>query len=73
MRHFIEEKSLKLINLTFNPKGEVTVIISEINNKEKEDLDESDKKKIKKIIKYKSVKDIVGIFLEKKYFKIKNL
>ena len=50
----------------FNPKGEVTVIISEINNKEKEDLDESDKKEIKKMIKYKSVKDIVGIFSREK-------
>ena len=44
MRHFIEEKSQKLIKFKFNPKGEVTVIISEINNKEKEDFDESDKK-----------------------------
>ena len=31
-------------------------------------MDESDKKKIKKIIKYKSVKDIVGIFSREKIF-----
>ena len=66
----------EITNLNFNPKGEVTVIISEdINNIKKEtDLDESDKKKIKKLILNKSVKDIVRIFTkEKKYFKIKNL
>ena len=39
----------EIINLNFNPKGEVTVIISEdINNIKKEtDLDRSDKKKLK--------------------------
>ena len=63
---FYRGKVSEINKFNFNPKGEVTVIISEINNKEKEDLDESDKKKIKKIIKYKSVKDIVGIFSREK-------
>ena len=58
----------EITNLNFNPKGEVTVIISEdINNIKKEtDLDESDKKKIKKLILNKSVKDIVRIFTKEK-------
>ena len=57
----------EITNLNFNPKGEVTVIISEdINNIKKEtDLDESDKK-IKKLILNKSVKDIVRIFTKEK-------
>ena len=60
--------------LKFNPKGEVTVVLSENEVKIKDDLNESDKKKIKKLIKNKSIKDIVRIFSqEKKYFKIKNL
>ena len=54
-------------NFQFNPKGEVTVIISEkYNDKIKESLDESDKKKIKKLILNKSVKDIVGIISREK-------
>ncbi len=53
-------------NFNFNPKGEVTVIISEQFIKEKIDLDESDKKKIKKLVKNKSIKDIVRIFTDEK-------
>ncbi len=63
---FYRGKVSDINKFNFNPKGEVTVIISEINNKEKEDLDESDKKKIKKIIKHKSVKDIVRILSQEK-------
>ena len=49
-------------------KGEITIVIS---NKKKSEirsniLDESDKKKIKSMIKKKSVKDIVNIFHESK-------
>ena len=53
-------------NLKFNPKGEVTVIISEKDNNIKEDLNESDKKNIKKLIQTKSIKDIVRIITEEK-------
>ncbi len=54
-------------NFLFNPKGEVTVVISEKSNpKLKEVLDESDKKKIRKLILNKSIKDIVGIISEEK-------
>ncbi len=63
---FYRGKVSDINKFNFNPKGEVTIIISEINNKEKEDLDESDKKKIKKIIKHKSVKDIVRILSQEK-------
>tara|TARA_Y100001970_G_scaffold215199_1_gene263204 strand:+ start:5516 stop:6367 length:852 start_codon:yes stop_codon:yes gene_type:complete len=50
----------------FNPRGEVTVIISEKKNLDKKELNESDKKKIKKLIQNKSVKDIVRIFSQEK-------
>lgn len=52
--------------LLFNPKGEVTVIISEQSNVGEKDLNESDKKKIRKLIYSKSVKDIVRIFSQEK-------
>ena len=52
--------------LKFNPKGEVTVVLSENEVKIKDDLNESDKKKIKKLIKNKSIKDIVRIFSQEK-------
>ena len=54
--------------MQFISKGEVTVIISEIknSNKKKDNLDESDKKKIKKLINTRSIKDIVRIFSEQK-------
>jgi len=53
--------------LQFISKGEVTVIISEKKNSNKKDnLDESDKKKIKKLLNTRSIKDIVRIFSEQK-------
>ena len=60
-------KISEIDNFQFKPKGEVTVIISEKNNdKTIQTLDESDKKKIKKLILNKSIKDIVGIISEEK-------
>ena len=53
-------------NFKFNLKGEFTVIISHELEDKQEDLDESDKEKIKKLIQNKSVKDIVRIFSEEK-------
>ena len=53
-------------SLQFNPKGEVTVVISGKIDKKKNKLNESDKKKIKNLIKNKSVKDIVRIFSQEK-------
>ena len=53
-------------NFKFNLKGEVTVIISHKSEDEQEDLDESDKEKIKKLIQNKSIKDIVRIFSQEK-------
>ena len=47
------------------PKGELTLVISEnINNKVT--LSETDKKRIKKIIKNSSVKDIVDLITKEK-------
>ena len=47
-------------------KGEITVIISRKKDEEKINLNESDKKKIKKLIKKLSIKDITKIFVEEK-------
>ena len=47
-------------------KGEITIIISKEKNQEKINLNESDKKKIKKLIKKFSIKDITKIFAEEK-------
>ena len=52
--------------LKFNPKGEVTVVLSENKTQIKDDLNESDKNNIKKLIKNNSVKDIVRIFSQEK-------
>ena len=48
-----------LSNLNFSKKGEITVVISENSNLNFQQLEESDKKKIKKLIKNMSVKDII--------------
>ena len=64
---FYRGKVSEIDNFQFNPKGEVTVIISEkYNEKFKVNLDESDKEKIKKLILNKSIKDIVSIISEEK-------
>ncbi len=64
---FYRGKVSEIDNFQFNPKGEVTVIISEkYNEKLKVNLDESDKGKIKKLILNKSIKDIVSIISEEK-------
>ena len=47
-------------------KGEITVIISKEKTQEKNKLNESDKKKIKKLLKKLSIKDIIKIFAEEK-------
>ena len=64
---FYRGKVSEIDNFGFNPKGEVTVIISEKKEDIKNDLNESDKKKIKKLIQNKSIKDIVRIFSQEKY------
>ncbi|MDA9233920.1 16S rRNA (cytidine(1402)-2'-O)-methyltransferase [Candidatus Pelagibacter sp.] len=50
------------------PKGELTIVISEakINTDIKKKLDELDKKKIKKMIKISSIKDIVNLISKEK-------
>ncbi len=58
---FIRVPVKELSNIHFSRKGEITVVISEMK-KEKlsfKELEESDKKKIKKLIKKMSIKDIV--------------
>tara|TARA_Y100000588_G_C13463526_1_gene589429 strand:- start:5 stop:532 length:528 start_codon:yes stop_codon:yes gene_type:complete len=64
---FYRGKIFEVDNFKFNPKGEVTVVISKKNDDQAiEDLDESDKRKIKKLILNKSIKDIVGIISKEK-------
>ncbi len=63
---FYRGKVAEINDFGFNPKGEVTVVISEKKHQEKENLNESDKKKIKKLIQNKSVKDIVRILSQEK-------
>ena len=58
---YIRSSVKELSNVNFSRKGEITVVISEMK-KEKlsfKELQESDKKKIKKLIKKMSIKDIV--------------
>ncbi len=56
----------KLKEFEKDMKGEITIIISKEKNQEKINLNESDKKKIKKLIKKFSIKDITKIFAEEK-------
>ena len=63
---FYRGKISELKNLNFKPKGEVTVVISEIKNNQRDELNESDKKKIKNLFRTKSIKDIVRIISQEK-------
>ena len=58
---YIRTAIKELSNLNFSRKGEITVVISEQKkeNLSFKELEESDKKKIKKLIKNMSIKDIV--------------
>ena len=65
---YIRTPVKELSNINFSRKGEITVVISE-TKKEKisyKELDESDKKKIKILIKKMSIKDIVKKVSENK-------
>ena len=58
---YIRTSVKELSNINFSRKGEITVVISEIKKEKKsfKELEESDKKKINKLIKKMSIKDIV--------------
>ena len=58
---YIRTSVKELSNINFSRKGEITVVISEQKkeNLSFKELEESDKKKIKKLIKNMSIKDIV--------------
>ena len=53
-------------NLEINFKGEITLVISPITTKNTNFLDDDDKKKIKKLIKKSSIKDIINIISKNK-------
>ena len=65
---YFRSKVSNLKNFENNIKGEITVVISEKkeNSKNLDYLDESDKKKIKKLIKSFSLKDIASLISEEK-------
>ena len=69
MTKFFEEYTRtdvdKLKNFEKNPKGELTIVISE-NTNNLVTLNEKDKKKIKRIIKTSTVKDIVELITKEK-------
>tara|TARA_B100000029_G_scaffold347834_1_gene340170 strand:+ start:1411 stop:2265 length:855 start_codon:yes stop_codon:yes gene_type:complete len=65
--NFYRGNMTEIDNLEFIPKGEVTVIISEKKiDKKRDNLNESDKKTIKKLIQSKTIKDIVRIISQEK-------
>ena len=53
-------------NLKINFKGEITLVFSPITTKNINFLDDDDKKKIKKLIKKSSIKDIINIISKNK-------
>ena len=53
-------------NFKGNLRGEITLVLSEKKSKNNNKLDEIDKKKIKKLIKKLSIKDIIEVINEKK-------
>jgi len=58
---YIRSSVKELSNVNFSRKGEITVVISEVNKSRLsfKELQESDKKKINKLINKMSIKDIV--------------
>ena len=70
---YIRITSDKLDSLRISKKGEVTVIISEDKNIQKKliELEESDKKEIKKLLKTKTIKNVVKLICSKKNFQKK--
>ena len=64
---FYRGRVSEIDNFNFNPKGEVTVVISEKKDQiNKQNLSESDKQRIEKLIINKSIKDIVRIISQEK-------
>ena len=57
---YIRSNVSELSNINFSIKGEITVVISENKKLNFNQLEESDKKKIKKLVKKMSVKDIIN-------------
>ena len=58
---YIRTSVKELSNINFSRKGEITVVISEPKNEKLsfKELEESDKKKINKLIQKMSIKDII--------------
>ena len=70
---FVRISSDKLDSLSISKKGEVTVIVSENKNIQKKliELKESDKKEIEKLLKTKTIKNVVKLMCGKKKFQKK--
>ena len=64
---FYRGRVSEIDNFNFNPKGEVTIVISEKKDQINiQNLSESDKQRIEKLIINKSIKDIVRIISQEK-------
>ncbi len=63
---YIRSSINNLKDLKKNMRGEITIIISKKNNIKKNNLNESDKKNIKKLLKKLSIRDIIKIFVDEK-------
>ena len=65
---YIRTSVNNLHKVEMNKKGEITVVISESKNSQKKlnELEESDKKRIKKFLKIKTIKNIVKIICDEK-------
>ena len=61
---YLRSSIKNLSELSFSDKGEITVVISEVNNLKKNfiKLEESDKKKIRKLIKKMTIKNVINEF-----------
>ena len=70
---YIRITSDNLDNLNISKKGELTVIVSENKNIQKKliELEESDKREIRKLLKTKTVKNVVKLISSKKNFQKK--
>ena len=64
---YLRDSVNNISNINISNKGEITIVISENNNEKKlNELEESDKEKIKKLIKKMSIKNIISVINKEK-------
>ena len=70
---YIRFEVSEIENIELNLKGEITLVLSSRISKNLNKLDDSDKKKIKKLIENSSIKDIVKIINKNKKIQKKEI